>query len=380
MYQLVVDLLHQTIVDLGDTKLFSAAVLPAIVFGIKKDLTFDVTDENKTHFLKIYSKSSNSIKASNKFENVYDLLKENKSGIYTTNNGTFEITKGVAQFSGKSGDVWNFSTDQEYEWVRRIDEIFPKKITDIGKIRVGIKTTADNVFIDGLEKLNVSELPESELIFDLITASSIEKWKVGNSYKRILYPHIPGERKKSDAIDLDKFPKTKKYLYNYYEQLNSRSYINQSGRKWFEIWVPQDPKKWSKPKIVFPDISERSRFAYDESGMLVAGNAYWLSLNEGLTNDWNFLVLGMANSKLMEKYHDIKFQNKLYSGKRRYISQYVEQYPLPDVDSQISQLIIDLVKKIMAGDSDITQIDRVLNEYISRYNNINTSLGEYDNK
>lgn len=356
------------IVDLGDTKLFSAAVLPAIVFGTKKPFTFDIAEKNKTNFIKIYSKPASSIKKINKLENVYDLLKENKSGCYETDHGIFEITKGVVQFSGKSGDVWNFSTDEEYDWVKKIDEVFPKKISDIGKIHVGIKTTADNVFIDGLERLDTSDFPESELIFDLITASSIEKWRVVNSHKRILYTHIPGKKKKSEVINLELFPKAKKYLYDHYEQLNSRSYIKKSGREWFEIWVPQDPEKLLKPKIVFPDISERPRFAYDEKGMLVAGNAYWFSLNEGLTNDWNFLVLGMANSKLLEKYHDIKFQNKLYSSKRRYISQYVEQYPIPDFDSPISRRIIDLVKKVIAGEANMSKIDHILDEYVLRHN------------
>lgn len=40
------------------------------------------------------------------------------------------------------------------------------------------------------------------------------------------------------------------------------------------------------------------------------------------------------------------FNNKLYSGRRRYFSQYVEKYPLPDINSAASKKIISIVKKL----------------------------------
>ena len=57
-------------------------------------------------------------------------------------------------------------------------------------------------------------------------------------------------------------------------------------------------------------------------------------------------VQGIANSKLMTKYHDLVFNNKLYSGRRRYFTQFVEKYPLPDFDSFHAKEIIALVKKL----------------------------------
>jgi hypothetical protein len=50
----------------------------------------------------------------------------------------------------------------------------------------------------------------------------------------------------------------------------------------------------------------------------------------------------------MTKYHDLVFNNKLYSGRRRYFTQYVEKYPLPDFDSPASKSIINLVKELNA--------------------------------
>lgn len=59
-----------------------------------------------------------------------------------------------------------------------------------------------------------------------------------------------------------------------------------------------------------------------------------------------FLIQGIANTKLMTKYHDLVFNNKLYSGRRRYFSQYVEKYPLPNLNSKEVKEIICIVKKL----------------------------------
>ncbi len=56
----------------------------------------------------------------------------------------------------------------------------------------------------------------------------------------------------------------------------------------------------------------------------------------------------MANSTFIETFYDHKFNNKLYAGRRRFITQYVEQFPLPDPARAETQAIIALVKQIHA--------------------------------
>ncbi|AYO57437.1 hypothetical protein CO230_04445 [Chryseobacterium sp. 6424] len=48
----------------------------------------------------------------------------------------------------------------------------------------------------------------------------------------------------------------------------------------------------------------------------------------------------------MTKYHDLVFNNKLYSGRRRYFTQYVEKYTLPDFNSEVAKGIIAIVKEL----------------------------------
>ena len=89
-----------------------------------------------------------------------------------------------------------------------------------------------------------------ELLKDLTTHH------IGNPYRskppksKILYPHtiLGGKR---CAVNLARYPKTKAYLEEHRNQLEGRKYVIESGRKWYEIWVPQDQKPGKKPKSFF---------------------------------------------------------------------------------------------------------------------------------
>ena len=128
-----------------------------------------------------------------------------------------------------------------------------------------------------------------------------------------------------------------------------------------------------KPKIVVPDISSESKFLYDDSGKLVDGNCYWITLKENIPSDYLFLILGLCNSKYMEKYHDIQFQNKLYSGKRRYVSQYINKYPMINPNSKEAKTIIEYVKMIIFDRCEVEEIELKIEENIKHYLEVESS-------
>ena len=152
------------------------------------------------------------------------------------------------------------------------------------------------------------------------------------------------------------------YLLQHEEILRSRKYLIDAGRQWYELWVPHRPEVWAKPKLVFPDISSIPRFYFDTDGKIVNGNCYWIVAKNEKETELLMLIQGVANSKLMTKYHDLVFNNKLYSGKRRYITQYVEKYPLPDINSPSSTEIISIVRELNKSSNilDISKLENLL--------------------
>mgnify|MGYP000855611707 CR=1 FL=1 len=327
--------IHQ-ITDLGDTKLFTSSVLPCIIIFSKGN----TTERNSVKFTSVYETK---MEATEKIDNVFDAIY--KKGVYETpEKKKLLFQQGILQSVEKDA-LWNILSDEIQEWIKRVDEKTWMHFSDIGKIRVGIKTTADNVFIgsdwsgdrEGLEWLRplITHRNAGQIL-----ANENEQWMV-------LYTHTVVNGKKQ-ALDIEDAPKTKEYLFTHYEQLSGRKYLEKTKRNWYEIWVPQNPEAWEHRKIVFRDISEEPQFWLDESKAVVNGDCYWIDIFPEVFEDTVYLVLAIANSKFIEKYYDVKFNTKLYSGKRRYMTQYVEQFPIPYSDTDLAKQIIEITKKIIA--------------------------------
>lgn len=336
------------VIDLGDTKLFDAAVLPAIFIGRKRRLGSNTKVKKEAQFIKVYEELNGYNGDSTQVNSVYDILKNPESGYFNIGNKKYKRSNGLLKYKSNSGSIWQMLSKTESAWVSLIQKNSKGYVGDFFKVRVGIKTTADKVFIsDNWERLG-SDSPEKELLKDLISQENIERWGVNEKVDlKVIYTHELVDGKK-ETINIDKYPLAKEYFLKHSEQLKGRKYVISAGREWFEIWVPQNPKFWKMPKLVFPDISANPRFYFDKGGKIVNGNCYWIAAEDEEKEELLFLIQGVANSNLMTKYHDLVFNNKLYSGRRRYFSQYVERYPIPDPESSDAKEIIRLVKTLNA--------------------------------
>jgi type I restriction-modification system DNA methylase subunit len=334
------------VIDLGDTKLFDAAVLPAIFIGRKRSSKNGSSINKEAQFIKLYEELNGYNGELTTVESVYDILKNSDSGYFNVGPKRYKRTNGLLKCESNSGSPWQMLSKTEANWTNLVKKNAKGFVGNFFKVRVGIKTTADKVFIsDDWEQLG-SSMPERKLLKELISQENIERWGVNDKVSlKVLYTHELKEGKKK-TINIDDYPLAKEYFLNHAEQLKGRKYVLSAGREWFEIWVPQNPKFWEMPKLVFPDISVNPRFYFDSGGKIVNGNCYWIVAQNPKEEELLLLVQGVANTKLMTKYHDLVFNNKLYSGRRRYFSQFVERYPIPDSESPESKQIISLVKTL----------------------------------
>ena len=117
-----------------------------------------------------------------------------------------------------------------------------------------------------------------------------------------------------------------------------------SGRRWYEIWVPQDPDSWRLEKIVFRDISATPTFWVDLDGHVVHGDCYWWVPSQP-DNTLLWLATAIGNSSFICQFYDNCFNNRLYAGRRRFMTQYVRRFPLPDPEREISQEIASAAKR-----------------------------------
>lgn len=334
-----------SVYDLGDTRLFEAAVLPAVLLLRKRDSS---TQNQTTDFTTVYSAPD--VATDTIVDDVISALK--KPGTVRILSGdVYEIRRGTLAGDADLRGIWRLGSSENDAWLHTVSNNTAKTFGDLGRIRVGIKTTADKVFIrNDWDSFSENERPET--LRPLITHRIAQRFtaRAETTGVRVLYTHCSdGGRRR--AIDLTRFPRSARYLEQHRATLEARHYVIEAGRNWYEIWVPHDPDLWSAPKLVFRDITARPEFWMDRSGAVVNGDCYWLA---GAPLDSLYLALAVANSSFIESFYDRRFHNKLYAGRRRFITQYVEHFPLPNESSPVGRELIVLAKA-RCDSTDLTQ-------------------------
>jgi adenine-specific DNA-methyltransferase len=344
--------------DLGDTKLFDAAVLPAVILAEGRN----GHESRAPGFTSIYETEEPAT-----LETSDPIAALSVVGTVALEDGRrFRVQHGTLDASGPVDDLWRIATTATDSWLATVASHTWKTFGDIGKIRVGVKTCADKVFI----RTDWQAMPENErpeLLRPLTTHHSAGRFRAITPTKEraILYPHesVNGQRR---AADLAANPKSFAYLEAHRATLEARTYVIEGGRRWYEIWVPQDPSAWDAPKLVFRDISERPTFWLDLDGTIVNGDCYWLTADQPYSENHLWLSAAVANSTFIETFYDHRFNNKLYAGRRRFITQYVELFPLPDPTTDLAREIVTVAKAIYAhaARKDATAMEAKLDRMI----------------
>ncbi len=356
-------LLLRHVWDLGDTKLFEAAVLPAVLLaqGLAERQT---AGSSASAFTSIYETAVSADRTA-----AEPLAALASSGVVAVADGRrFVVQQGVLDKSGRADAVWRMANAGLDAFRAAILLRRWGCFRNIGRVRVGVKTCADKVFI----RHDWNDLPAElrpELLRPLTTHHVARRFRATTLQKprAILYPH-GGVQGKRSVVDLADHPRSRAYLELHRDLLCRRSYVLAAGRRWYELWVPQDPEAWSAAKLVFRDIAEEPTFWMDLEGTIVNGDCYFITADQKEKEDLLWLAAGVANSALIQTYYDLQFNNRLYSGRRRFISQYVEEFPLPDPSLPSSQELMALSRELYqkVDSAEAPALEARLNHLVSQ--------------
>jgi methylase of polypeptide subunit release factors len=178
------------LVDLGDTKLFEAAVLPAIVVAERTANT----EAQDCEFIRVYESSELNIAAARETRSILDALDGSFAGHSRANGVCFHVETGRLQTGSDSRTPWAMRNVAVDAWLATAQSNSACSFDNVAKICVGIKTTADSVFVrDDWETLPEQERPENELLHPLVTHHLATRWHLpvhAARTRQVLYPYV----------------------------------------------------------------------------------------------------------------------------------------------------------------------------------------------
>jgi adenine-specific DNA-methyltransferase len=332
------------IVDLTDTKLFAAAVLPMILIMEKSAKAKSFVHAS---IQEVESMQNSPLSV----EHLLEPLERNRLPLRADvewKGRHFRVEKFESPLPTRQQRVWTFHYPTQRHLVEKLRENAAYTLESIAqKISVGLKTTADNVFIKPMNLRFIKRHKlEKEVIFPILESHNIQRWKCDWEPERdlhVLYPHQ--ERNgKVIPVCLEDYPNAERYLLSNREQLGARRYVKESRRRGYEIWVHQSPSDFKQLKLITPDIATGNRFALDERKFFVNGTCFYIILRNQ-SFEHNLLILALLNSKVLEFFHKVTSGNVLYAKRFRYWTSYLKPYPIPDViHPRNSTVVNDIVR------------------------------------
>lgn len=212
-----------------------------------------------------------------------------------------------------------------------------------GRFYRGVLTGLNEAFVidEATRQRLIAEDPRSaDLIKPWLRGRDICKWKTEWAGLYVIFTRR--------GTDIKKYPAIKRHLEQFRPDLEpKKSDKDEQGRKpgtykWFDI---QDNiayfAEFEKPKIVYPDIAQSSKFTWDESKAFLGNTAYIIPTEE----QW---LVGLLNSSLIWWFY-INLSSTIRGGFVRFIAQYMEQLPIPTATATQKAPIIERVRKILSA-------------------------------
>ena len=171
--------------DLGDTKLFEASVLPALLFCSNKEIT-----NGRPEFSSIYECQNN---GANYEATIFEALKSKQTQTFKSRTGKFyQIKQGTLNFdSAAPKEPWTISNDETDTWLETVKRNTKRTFGEVSQVRVGIKSCADKVFLN--KKWDELGENKPEVLVPLLTRKHLKRYCIDetlqkSSQRQVLYP------------------------------------------------------------------------------------------------------------------------------------------------------------------------------------------------
>ena len=235
-------------------------------------------------------------------------VNEHKTLCAVTNKQNKDSVKNLSVFVQQSGSVCEFSNSDSWVILSPIEQSIKRKIEAVGtplkdwniNIYRGVLTGYNEAFIISTEKrdeilANCQTEDErartAELIRPILRGRDIKRYGYNWANLWLINTHN-GIRGKLERVHIEDYPAIKAHLDQYWDRISKRA---DKGDTPYNLRNCAYLEDFSKPKIVWGEISDRSKFAYESDGLCVPEATTFLMIGKDLP-----YLLCMLNSPLAE--------------------------------------------------------------------------------
>ena len=233
----------------------------------------------------------------------------------------------------------------------------------------------DAFYIDGTtrERLIAEDPKSAELIHPLLRGRDLQAWYTSNDDQYMINPHNGIPKKGVMPINIEDYPVIKRHLDQYLPQLTKRG---DKGVTPYNLRACDYLEKFYKPKIMYPNMTSKFPFIYDDKGFLGNQKTFIIAADDDTIN--LKYITAILNSKLCKLW--IWYNCPELQGGTREISKvYFENYHIP-LDTDQQQLTEATDRQIL----QVCQLEEKRNRFLRRLNEnfegikISTALQTFD--
>ena len=250
-----------------------------------------------------------------------------------------------------------------YQASKKDAESSPETLFSMGyQIYRGFTTGLNEAFsIKDEEELNqlITEDPKSgELIVDMVRGEDLRKFTICN-HIWLLNIHNGLKEEKLPAIDINHYPAVKKRLDD--EKIHSKlTNREDQGVTPYNLRNCAYLREFEKPKIMWGELSDKSKFAFDKDGCYYCLNTVFFFAGKRLE-----YLLCYLNSSICE-YMFSKRCTTSGTGTMRWLKYTVERIPIPQLSETQEKEIVDMYHEYekTLDDTIFDQINKLFYQFI----------------
>ena len=255
-----------------------------------------------------------------------------------TNKQNKDSVKNLSDFVQQQNSICDFNSSDSWVILSPIEQSIKRKIEAVGtplkdwdiQINYGIKTGFNDAFIISTEKRNEilancktedERQRTAELIRPILRGRDIKRYGYVDNGLYLINTHN-GVRGRIPRIKIEDYPAVKAHLDQYWDRIATRS---DKGDTPYNLRNCAYLEDFNKPKIVWGEISDRSKFAYEHGGKYIPEATTFLMVGNHLP--YLFCVL---NSPLSEWFFS-KVGTTTGVGTVRWKKYTIQQLLLPNI-------------------------------------------------